>query len=71
MCIIIILLTIKYGQNNKKNLKMHETIFSFKFHDHMFIYFKSYLVLQDKRKRRDEKKSKQKEKKVMTQLLEV
>ena len=46
---------MNYYQNNKKNVKMYVTIFSSKFHGHMFIFFKSYLALQNKSKFRDEK----------------
>ena len=68
--IIINLSTMKYGQNNKI-LTMHETIFSSKFHGYMFIFFKSYLVLQKNKKWRDEKKMNKKKNKVVTQLLEA
>ena len=69
VCIINSLSTMKYGQNNKKNVKMYLTSFSFKSHGHMFISLKVISVLQKKRNRRHEKE--EKKKKVITQLLEA
>ena len=66
---LLLLSTMIYGQNDKI-VKMHETIFSSKFHGHMFTFL-SYFVLKNKRKRKDKKKVNKKKNKVITQLLEA
>ena len=62
---------MKYGQNNKKNVKMYAMSFSSEFYDHIFISLKVISVLQKKRNRRDEKEINKKKNKIMTQLLEA
>ena len=58
--------SMKCGQNNKKNIKMYVTSFSFKFNDHMFVSLKVISILQKKRNRRDEKEVNKKKNKIMT-----
>ena len=60
----------QYGQNNKKVKKCMKQSFHLCFMV-TCSFFQSYLVLQNKRKRKDEKKINKKKNKVMTQLLEA
>ena len=69
ICRINSLSSIKYGQNNKKNVKMYVTSFSSKIYGHMFISLKVGSVLQKKINRRDEKEVNKNKNKVMTPLI--
>ena len=46
LCIIFSLSSMKYSQNNKKNVKMYVTSFSSKFYDHTFTHLKVISALK-------------------------
>ena len=62
---------MKYGHNNKKKCKNACNDLFIQVSWSYVYFFKSYCVLQNKKKRRDKKKVHKKKNKVITQLLEA